>query len=260
MILAVRHGERGDKSLIEKEKKNVKLYFDPHLTELGALQAVFTASEIKTRILAFETELQSKGLSSGKKITPVILVSPFIRTIQTAYHIARNLDCFYENSIYIQPEISELLWDQQEFNIDPMPLLFSKNHHKLEDYSQYGLDFVTTGINLKNRLFSDPKLIQPKYPEKKEECINRMWTFLDKVPKMFFERFKFNEHVLIWVSHQFALASTVWLYENITPEVWLDSNVELCGIVDIRFPEPETNPQKVALRQHGTSPHLNIKA
>lgn len=259
MILAVRHGERGDRSLLEKEKENVKLYFDPHLTELGVVQAVFTASEIKTRILAFEAELESKGLGSGKKITPVILVSPFIRTIQTAYHIARNLDYFYENSIFVQPEISELLWDQQEFNVDPMPLLFSNNHHKLEDYFEYGLDFLTAGVNLKGRLFSDPEFIQPRYTEKKEECIHRIRTFLDKVPKMFFERFKFNEHVLIWVSHQFALASTVWLYENISAEVWPDTNVELCGIVDIRFPELEANPQKATLRQHGTSPHLNIK-
>ena len=192
MILTVRHGERGDKSPNEYEKQKVKLYYDPHLTEFGSLQAQITGMEIKSKLLAFNDELKSKGMSSWKKITPVIITSPFLRTIQTAYHIARNLDEIYQNTIFIQNEIAELLWDQQEFDLDPLPILLSRTQ-KLEDFRDYGVDFLTSGLNLKSKLFSDPEFIQPKYPEQKDECIKRVQTFLKKVPKLFFEKFKFNK-------------------------------------------------------------------
>ena len=163
MILGVRHGERADKCQNEAEKKKVKLYYDPHLTDFGALQAQTTALEIQKRLNCYSEELKSKGLGTGKKITPVIICSPFLRTIQTAFNIASKLDCVYENSIFVQHEICEFIWDQQEFDKDPLPILFSKNA-ELKDYLEYGCDFINSPIKLKANLFSDPEFIMAKWP------------------------------------------------------------------------------------------------
>lgn len=256
MIIGLRHGERADKCDSEAEKKKIELYFDPHLTDFGALQAKMSALEIQKRINAYEEDLIAKGLGSGKKITPVILVSPFLRTIQTAFNVAKNLDRVYENTIFVQNELTELLWNEQEFNIDPLPLLFSRNR-KIEDFIPYGADFIHSGIKIDfNPLFKDPEFIQPKYPEKKVETIKRAHQFFKRIPHLFFEKFKFNEHVLIWISHQYILASAIWYYTDLVEATHSDSLVQICGIFDTRFPDLN-NLEKYKLLQIGTSPHLD---
>ncbi len=255
MILGVRHGERGDTTPNENEKKKVDLYFDPHLTEYGSLQAQMAAKEIQTKLNNFEQELRLKNLSSGKKIMPVIIASPFLRTIQTAYHITRNLDCVYENTIFLQNEIAELLWDQQEFNVDPLPLLFSKTR-PLDKFLDFGLDFMNSGLKLSWNLFSNSEFISPKYPEEIEEAQKRIACFLKNVAKIFFEKFKYNEYVLVWVSHQYCLASAAWFYTGLTPLSFPHSLIDLCGILDCRYTDPENNLNEFKIRQVGTNEHL----
>lgn len=255
MIIGLRHGERADKCNTEAEKKKCELYFDPHLTDFGALQVKMSALEIQKRINLFEEELKTKGLSSGKKLTPVVIASPFLRTIQTAFNLAKNLDSIYQNTVFLQNEIMELLWNEQEFNIDPLPVLFSRTR-KVEDLIPYGADFINSGLKLEfNPLFKDPEFVQPKYPEKKVETINRAHKFFKRIPHLFFEKFPFNEYVLIWVSHQYILASALWFYTDLTPETYPDSLVQICGIFDTRFPDIK-NLEKYKLLQIGTSPHL----
>lgn len=256
MILGIRHGERGDKTANETEKKKVKLYYDPHLTDFGALQAQTTALEIQARLNSYSEELKFKGLGSGKKIIPVILCSPFLRTIQTAFNIASRLDCVFENSIFLQQEICEFIWDQQEFDKDPLPILFSKTKD-LPDYLEYGCDFINSGIKLKSNLFSDPEFIQAKWPELKEVCQKRVAVFLKKIAKLFFAKFRYTEYALVWVAHQYCLASGIWHYTDLTPATHPDDLVQICGILDCRYPDPENNLEKFKILQIGTSPHLH---
>jgi len=257
MILGVRHGERGDRSPSEMERKRVELYFDCHLTEEGALQAQLTGKEIQRRIIDYESSLLQTGRSSGKKIIPIILTSPFLRTIQTAYQIASSLDCIYENTIFIQDELIELLWNGQEFDIDPLPLLFSRTR-KLEDFARYGLDFQNSKIKLGKDLFKSKDFLYPKYPESLEACQERIAIFCSKIQELFFKNFKYNEYVLIWVSHQYCLACAIWHLTGLRPDNFNDDLVELCGILDIRYEDPDKDLEKYKVIQKGTHDHLKV--
>ena len=256
MILAVRHGERGDRSKDEWERKRVELYYDTHLTDDGMLQAQATGKEIQRKIHEYEDYLVKIGKHSGKKIIPIILSSPFLRTIQTAFHIANNLDNVYENTIFIQEEISELVWSLQEFDLDPMPNLFSKTR-KLEDFAKYGLDFKTSKIKLGASLFKSSEFMLPKYPEEITTCQERVAKFCSKVADLFFSNFKYNEYVLIWVSHQYCLGCAIWHLLKLGPSQFSYELIQLCGIVDCRYEDPMKDLNLYKVVQLGTNEHVN---
>ncbi len=256
MILGVRHGERGDRSKLDLERKRVELYYDTHLSDKGAVQGQLTGKEIQRKIQDYESFLLKFGQSSNKKIIPIIISSPFLRTIQTAFHIANALDSVYENTIFIQEEISELLWNQQEFDKDPRPILFSQTR-KIEDFSNYGLDFKNSKIKLGGKLFKSEEFIKPKYPEELDHCQMRVATFCEKIAQIFFTNFNYNEYVLIWVSHQYCLACSIWHYLKLKPFEFKDDSIELCGIVDCRYENPKTELKNYKIVQKGTNEHLN---
>lgn len=247
MIIGVRHGERGDLSPSEEEKSNVELYFDPHLTVFGSMQSKLTGNALQKLIDDYQL-----SIGSSKKMIPIILASPFLRTIQTAYHIASALDTIYENTIFIQNELSEVLWDKGEFDKDPFPFLFSRTR-TIEPFKKYGMDFTGSNIKLGQELFQSPEFRYPKYPETTEACQERIARFCENIPKLFFSRFNPKEYVLIWVSHQYCLASAIWHLAQVKPHQFPYDLIEFCGILEVRYEEPDTNLKKFNILTMGKS-------
>lgn len=226
MIFGVRHGERGDCS--KDEKDLVEMPYDPHLTKKGAIQAKIAGKEIQKRITAYEEK-------SGSKITPVIMCSPFLRTIQTAYHISTTLDNFFEKTIYLDYHLSELM---KEFNEDPLPKLFS-NLYEIQELEKYNLFFKKEKILLERNPFQHPDLIYPQLGESDSDCNKRIAKWLELMPKLFFNKFDPKKYALIWISHAAVLAGAVCHYSPTdAAKNFSWKNIGYCGIVEVLNEDP----------------------
>lgn len=86
LVFVVRHGERADYGAPEEQKK-IQISFDPHLTELGKIQARKAGDKLLKLVHDYHKQ-------QGTKVDDVkylIISSPFRRCIQTAYHISQAL-------------------------------------------------------------------------------------------------------------------------------------------------------------------------
>ena len=256
MFLGIRHGERADASEDLSERQRIELSFDPHLTKLGEIQAQITGKEILKKLEDWEFRLKEKNLFVGK-IQPIILCSPFLRTIQTAYNISQVLGSIYQDSIFVHDEIIELLDDDKKYGFeqDPRPRLFS-NTRKIEDFKNYGIDFVNGKFKLRKSEFENEMYKVPVYPEPLVECQARVQKFMKYFPQQFFKKFKYNEFALIWVTHQYCLASACWFLKSSTIEEFPLENVGYCGILDCRF--TDSNTEKPEILQLGSNDHLTL--
>jgi broad specificity phosphatase PhoE len=90
MIFLIRHGERAD--AVTSEHSKVLLEYDPPLSSLGELQSVMTADYLNS----LEKEI-------------IIVSSPFLRCLQTAKIIKSKLSKVYNNCIYIEESLGEIL-------------------------------------------------------------------------------------------------------------------------------------------------------
>ena len=104
MLFVVRHGERGDYAGPE-EKGKVQLNFDPHLTDLGQIQA----RKAGDKLLSLTQDYFNKTETDTKNLKYLILSSPFRRCIQTAYHLSKALPegSIWGNKIYLNNFIGE---------------------------------------------------------------------------------------------------------------------------------------------------------
>jgi len=80
MIFFLRHGERAD-CVDFDELSKIEISVDPHLTELGKLQARYSAYELR--------KMTEDHIKENTKY--FIISSPFLRCIQTASEIALAL-------------------------------------------------------------------------------------------------------------------------------------------------------------------------
>ena len=90
MIILIRHGERADS--VTSEHSKVVWKYDSPLSFLGELQCELTAKYLKS----FEREI-------------IIVTSPFLRCLQTANIIKSHIQNIFNNSIYIEESVSEIL-------------------------------------------------------------------------------------------------------------------------------------------------------
>ena len=256
MILGIRHGERADNSSESYELEKIQFPYDPHLTLLGELQARITAHKILQKIEEYEESLKKSNFFKSK-IQPIIITSPFLRTIQTSYQIAKELGPIYQDTIFLQEDIQELLDDHKTFGFDqdPRPRLFSKVM-KLEEFQNYGIDFINGKIKLKPSEIYDPEYKTPTYPELKKDCDSRAEKFIKSFTKIFFKKFKFNEHLLIFVTHQYLLASCCWTLKKTNIHEFPLEKVGYCGILDCRLIDPEDCCEKFDVLQLGSNEHI----
>jgi len=106
MLFVVRHGERGDYAGPEEQKK-IQLPFDPHLTDLGKIQA----RKAGDKIIKLVQDHCKESDSQVDQLQYLIISSPFRRCIQTAFHISQALpkEKIWGNKIYLNDFLSEHL-------------------------------------------------------------------------------------------------------------------------------------------------------
>lgn len=173
-IIALRHGERADRAPTRRE---VRLSFDPCMTEKGLLQA----QESSERIMGM--------ISPDKSV--YLLCSPFLRCLETAGYIARALGI----PIHIDNGFSEFLLDF-DFKSSPM--------RDLDVYTR-GISFIEEELGVK--IIENQHLPGAEYPEAYETGKTRIrnnWN-------TFFPQIK--EDIIIIVSHLFVVGALteVWL-------------------------------------------------
>ncbi|KRX09859.1 hypothetical protein PPERSA_03921 [Pseudocohnilembus persalinus] len=125
MLFGIRHGERGDRCHIER--KTVQLDHDPHLTKLGCLQAQASGQRLEEEIQNYFKHLKQEkliGEDEKDEIEIIMLSSPFLRTMMTAFHLAQQIKKrVYKKTIYLQYEFCENIANY-DFSEDPLKDLF----------------------------------------------------------------------------------------------------------------------------------------
>ena len=151
MIAIVRHGAREDDSSSKKRRSEVT--YDPALSRLGEEQ-----SRITGRYFA-NTYLSVKNSTPAKHVK--ILASPFLRTLQTAVIIARELNI---KGIQVWDPLCEELSDDI-FDSFPLPKInyYSKSNGFICNNFLRGDDVKITKMEDPERI-----LLACHYPEKKE--------------------------------------------------------------------------------------------
>jgi len=86
MLFVVRHGERADYAGAD-EMREIQTPLDPHLTDLGKIQARITGDHI----LKLLKEYHQGSSPKPEDLKYLIISSPFKRCIQTDNHIAQAL-------------------------------------------------------------------------------------------------------------------------------------------------------------------------
>ena len=127
LYFLVRHAERND----NEAPGELKVKDDPTITEYGKHQASETAREIKKMIENYKKE----GLVD-KDAKVIVLTSPFLRCIQSAYHIAQYFGKKANETIYIEDGLIE--W-QKDFNnmIDEKHQKLAYDHMKPETIKRF---------------------------------------------------------------------------------------------------------------------------
>lgn len=245
MIFGLRHGERADYGNLD-EKQAVEIACDPNLTILGVKQADCSGKFLQEKIDEYESNLKEKNLNSGKPIKTIIVTSPFLRTIQTAYGIAKNIKNLHENSIFIQEHFCEYL-STHEFKEDPMDQIYYKTR-SLDELNKYA-DLQGSNITLKEPFWEDPSLDVPKYVEKNIE--ERTEKVLKSLFNHYVNNYPFNEYVLIYISHARVIQSSLDYLGGFY------DFIDYCGVVQIEFPEAsKKNPERMRVLLKGESTHL----
>jgi broad specificity phosphatase PhoE len=228
----VRHGERADKA--EGGKIKVDLAFDPHLTKTGIQQAYATGAFIES---ATKEAIKMQLVPPAPKY--LILSSPFLRCVQTAFQIVKALgdDKILNNSIFIDDGLGEIL-KAKYFDKNPLPLLTvrSKNEGKQAKYYAYPVkeDFIKGSII-------------PKHPETVPDCNKRTELAYKTIMEYIWKEIGYKDLVVVIVTH------------GITCEIILKSlgewdpkrKVDLCSIQQIYYPIPDkaTKGYKVLMKQ-----------
>lgn len=194
MLFVVRHGERADFAG-DDEKKKIQIPFDPHLTDLGKIQA----RKAGNHIIRLLKEYHKEDGPKPEELKYLIISSPFRRCIQTAYHISQALpkENIWGSKIYLNEFLSE--------HLDP--LYYEKN--VLPDLQvRTNIDEVKKVIDIE---------LQDGFPEAGNHFSTPIFpektTIYHRVPKgydgfkphFFGEINKENNVVVILVSHMYVV-------------------------------------------------------
>jgi len=234
MFFVIRHGERADKGDIE-EKKLIEIDFDPHLTKFGTIQAFATGEVIKTQI----NEALSSGLITLPSPKYLILSSPFLRTIQTSYHIAKYLgDDVYNKTIYLHDSICECL-DTKNYKFHPLSQLYIKTKTS-DDMSKY-FDYQIKDDFL-------PGNIIPDYPEDGVTFPPRIQKAFEYIQDYILKKEEYKNLIVLLITHQAGVEGILEMYKE------LDKHIYYCSVNQFYFPECKKENCKVLMK--GNSDHV----
>ena len=236
MIFLVRHGERSDK--VEKEKYQVEIKYDPNLTNHGTNQALATGLFIQEKV---EEAAKFEILLSSKQ-KYFVISSPFLRCVQTAYHLINGLgkDAEIINEvIHIDDGLGEKM-KSSYFDQDILPDLYIRKHSlaKIGKYVDYGL---------KDEWMKDG--IKPLYPESKMAYISRITLAYRTLKKQIWKEIGYKDAIIIMVTH--AIACEVILQDKKEFDSF-KGNIGLCSVQQFYYNDPENNDDrcKVLLSQY----------
>ena len=207
MIVIVRHGAREDD--VPNRKRKSEVIYDPSLSSLGEDQSHITGKYIANKFMS--------NVDNRIENTVMIISSPFLRTLQTAVIIAREINC---TKVHVWDPMCEELKDDL-FDCFPLPGI----NFYMHDIKILGEKFFK-GNDVEITKIEDPDgIILPcHYPEKKENKMSnipvvRAQNALDYLIKTFFSRnvgitnpsinktgIESSPEVLILVGHAFFLS------------------------------------------------------
>lgn len=236
MIFVVRHAERSDQAY-DRTGLNIELKHDPPITELGKLQA----RKAGTTIQSLVQEGQEKGQIKSSNPQYVIVSSPFLRCLQTAYHLAETFgaDAVYENTIFYEDGICEFL-GENIFTETVLENLFirQKSDEEIQKYVPYK---IREGF-----IQEKQHTVSPKYPENAPRGYDRMHECYTKLLEHFMEKLNPNvDKVLIIVTHAFGVSSVLSIHN---PFWFNDTGTEYTTFNQIIYDPEARGKGKVLLK------------
>ena len=204
MLFLVRHGQRADQATPE-EKSKIQLKCDPHLTDLGKVQAKKAGERIVNLLHNYHDV-------SGKKpedLKYLIISSPFRRCIQTANHISHALakENIIGQKIYLNDYLCDYLGDFHPESV----LKDLQVRNSIEEVQKHiELDLQDGYPEIGNHAYN------PMHPEEGETLRKRVFEGHIKGFKPYFinEINKEKDVVLILVSHGYVVECLLELYEG----------------------------------------------
>jgi broad specificity phosphatase PhoE len=230
-VFLVRHGERADNAGLEEQTK-IKLDFDPHLTELGKIQASYAGKEI--RKLIFE------GNPKGKKKTCLFVSSPFLRCIQTAYHASTVFDEneIYEGKIFLDNSICELL-TKQFFTSPPLEQIFART--RKEELKTIVTKKIQDGI------VENEHACTPSYPETLYDIMKKHDKFMALLEKINKDVKTDDELVIIAFTHGYGVQGVLEGIEQFD----FTKGVEYTSITHFEYDKDTKKLTAIKVQEHG---------
>ncbi len=206
MIFTIRHGERADQ-IDDRIASDIELIHDPPITKLGHLQSYSAGMKIQS--------LVQEGYKSGLLSTPnpqyVFVSSPFIRCLQTAYHMIKSLDPkdIYKETIFYEEGIGELMAESL-FTDHILDKLYIR--HKTEEEVKKLVPYKIQEGFVK----SNEHVIRPGYPENVGSGYERFDLCYKEIMDYFMRELnQKNDKVLVLVTHAFGISAVAQIHEMI---------------------------------------------
>ena len=236
MIFVVRHGERADQ-MFNKNDQDIELKFDPPISDLGTKQSYATGIEIQALVRnGFE-----KGLISTPNPQYVIVSSPFIRCLQTAYHFIKSLpsNSVYKDTIFYEEGIGEFM-GVNLFTKDTLDHLHirQKSKEQIEDIIPY---------NIREGFVKEKEhIIRPKYPENAGTAFERMEACYSRILEYFMNELnKEGDKVLVLLTHAFGVSAVLSIHN---PLFFNDTGTEYTTFNQILYDDSAKGKGKVLLK------------
>eukprot|EP00347_Sterkiella_histriomuscorum_P023034 403336211 len=183
LLFFVRHGERLDE-LKTAKKPFIEYAFDPQLSDNGKQQSLKAGQNIRNII---------DEMGYGGEVPLKIIVSPFIRTLQTAAYLSYGLNQNTKSQIITNPNICVKL--SQSMKMDPLTKgTFAKNDQRtlISKYLDQKLGSIVND--------EMTQLQKPKFPELKSKS-RYIAGFNDIIKNHIVNCNKIDKQVIILVSH-----------------------------------------------------------
>ncbi len=204
MLFLVRHGERADHGTPE-EKSKIQIKCDPHLTELGKVQA----KKAGERIINLLHDYQQTSGKKPEDLKYLIISSPFRRCIQTANHISHALpkENIIGQKIYLNDYLCDYLGDFHPESV----LKDLQVRNTIEEVKKHiELDLQDGFPEIGNHA------CEPLHPEQGDTLRKRVFEghMMSLKPDFINEINKEKDVVLILVSHGYVVECILELYEG----------------------------------------------
>lgn len=238
MLFTLRHGERADRGN-DHEKTKIEHEHDPHLTDLGKIQAKKAGDKIVNLIKEFHKESPSKV----DDLQYLIISSPFRRCIQTANHVSEALpkEKIIGQTIYLDDFLCDYLYYLPE---DILKTLQSRTN--LEDVRKH------VDLHLQDGFPSPGQhAFAPQHPEGTTGIRQRVLEGFEKIkPHYLNEVNKEDNVVLILVTHGFVVECLLEIHDGFDK----NKGLHYTTLSHIVF-DPEDGKGKVLVAQDHE--HLN---